>query len=202
MTLGCRSWTPYENVVFKDSPPSTMGKRIPIVVGIDLFEDLRTNEEKSKMASLSNVDREVTVKFAKYLEHCQVFSDVKLPCKPSEVDVILKGKIKNFKWTASNWMPCYLKPLIMSPCILCCLPLGRITTRIDLEISLENPHTGKIIASYFETQDTSKRFNFYNARNAMKSRGDEINDLMQDVTAKIIERIFADRFKILEALGS
>lgn len=201
MTMGCVSWDPYKNVVFSHSPPSVIGKSMPIIVGIDVFEDIRPGDEKRKMTNLDGVDREVTVKFARYLEYCRVFSDIKLPYKKDEVDVVLKGEVKNFEWKGSDWSPTCLMPLITTLCLPFGVPIGRISAHTGIEISLENPQTGEIIASYFETEKTSNMFSIYTHQENVNSKGVELNHLLRNVTTKIIEQIFADRDKILQEVN-
>ena len=201
-TLASCAGVPYKNVVFRHSPPSVAGKLIPINVGIDEFDDVRSADEKDKMAALSDIPQEVTIKFADYLRHSQVFSDARLIYESEEIDVKLKGKIKNFNWENVDNSPVFLVPsIILWPLLfypLLGLPTGRVSCHVGIEVSLENPQTGEIIAAYSEEHKLSKRFNIYTMQDYKGSRGIELNDALREVSGKIIERIFADRNKILD----
>lgn len=190
------------DIVFTESPPSVIGELVPVRAGIDLFEDIRTEDEKRKMAKLGGIDEEVTTNFTNSLRYCQVFSDVKRSYKHDEVDVVLKGKIENFRLELDQYITSILMQVFGTPLIainyFLTPTIGDISANVGIEVSVEHSRTGQVIARYFERRKFSKRFNTY-TKLKYDMRGLELNDFLREISGKIIEQIFTDRDKILES---
>ena len=75
--------------------------RISLDAGIDLFQDLRTQEEKANTENLSNLDKELTVLITRDLRDAELFDSIRITYQPENVDIIIKGEIDSFYWKSS-----------------------------------------------------------------------------------------------------
>ena len=135
---------PARHVVFSYVDQPMKAKPIPIKVGIRVFEDARNKDEREEMSKLGSIERDVT----KFFEYQQVFSEVEWEYKPEDVDIILKGIIKNFQWEAVDYTLVFALTLWIWP--LVGGPVGHVSAHAGIEVSLENAHTGEVIGTYFE----------------------------------------------------
>jgi len=205
--LSCSTVSLDKSIVFRESPPAVIGELIPIRLGVNVFEDIRTEKEKRKMSKLDDIGENLAINFSNSLEYCNVFSDVKIPYKPDDVDVILKGKIENFRWEehtgtmrfVSLLITSLTMPLLYSQYLIWGGEMVNVSAQVGIEVYLENARTQQTIARYFETKEFYESVDMYNVR-SFDFKGLKLNDLLRELSEKIIEQIFADRDKIIESV--
>ena len=199
--LGCSTTSLEKKTLFIESSPSVIGETIPLRIGIADFQDIRPVDEKEKTVRIDPLGQEFPNLFCKHLNSNHVFSDIRYPYLPNDVDLVMKGTIENFDCKEEPIIMGWVADILTIP--FACQyqlqggPLVTVSFQVDIEVSLENARTGEVITRYFASRSFHEIINMYSMLH-FDARGLRANDCLRALSGEIIQKIFADRDTILE----
>lgn len=187
---GC-SITLNSNVPFLYQPSLPVADATSYRLGVEKFQDKRPVEDRETTEEIRDLDEKVTVKLLEDLRGSNLFASVKFPPKTDRDEMVLRGEIKRFSWKVSTspliWIP------ILNMLIYLGAPIYDIEAVAQLQVSLSDGKTGKVLAEYTKFAQRENSYSLYNMKAG--EAGAELADAFRDVMKQMKEGMLADLIK-------
>ncbi|MDP8252822.1 MAG: hypothetical protein P9X27_00260 [Candidatus Kaelpia aquatica] len=189
--LGCAS-KPQMVTMYTHHPIFPKGN-IALNAGMDLFQDLRPEEEKEHTERLSNLDEELTVLITGDLRDAELFNSIRITYQPENVDIIIRGEINSFYWKSS------IAPTAKLPYIKYIHDIGIKSGagkgKVAITFIVLNARDKTEICRYEERAKMERKYSSHEAQ----SSGSETAEALREVVEKFIEKILSNKELILLA---
>ncbi|MDP8216302.1 MAG: hypothetical protein P9L98_03150 [Candidatus Kaelpia imicola] len=192
LSLGCAS-KPQIVTMYTHHPIFPKGN-IALKAGMDLFQDLRTEEEREHIERLSNLNKELTVLITKDLRDAELFDSIRITYQLDNVDIVIRGEINSFYWKSS------VAPTAKLPYVKYIHDIGIKSGAGKGEAAITfiilNAKDNTEICRYKESAKMERKYSSHEAR----SSGSETAEALREVVEKFIEKILSDKELILSAV--
>jgi len=162
--------------------------------GIDLFKDLRTQEEQNQTEHLSNLNKELTVLITRDLRDAELFNTIRITYQPENVAIIIKTEINSFYWKSS------IAPTAKLPYVKYIHDMGIKSGagkgKVAITFITLNGKNNTEIYRYEESAKMERKYSLHEAQ----SSGSKTAEALREVVEKLIKDVLSDKESILSAL--
>ncbi len=193
LILGCAS-KPQIVTMYTHHPIYPKGI-IKANTGVELFKDIRPDEEKKSTAGITNLPEELTVLITKDLRDAELFNGIKINYSPEEIDLVLTAEITSFYWKSS------LSPTARLPYVQYIHDIGVTSGAgkggVAITFIIRDAKTNTELARYSEEAAIQRKYSTQEAQ----SSGTETAQALREVVEKFILDILNDKERILQSLN-